>query len=193
MKIFWYLQFRVHVGYSGFVGLVVSHVVSHSHCIAKADLVLPAFTSMCHQLWLAQCLGWSQCFMHAGQVPSQRSSVPAPALVFILCYFLQEPLDNEHPFPIILITYANNDQGTHSKSSLATEEKGHYKPFLMFSTTHAQGRKRYLPWERRRWLGDGDHAAHLPSRQARECSTQPCFPHEREGALTTPVPAVGRS
>lgn len=115
-----------------------------------------------------------------GEYPPDGALSRPPHWFFILDYFLQEPLDNEHPLPIILITYANNDQGTNSKSSLATEEKGHYKPFLMFSTTHAQGRKRYLPWERRRWLGDGDHAAHLPSRQARGCSTRPCSPHERE-------------
>lgn len=66
--------------------------------------------------------------MHAGPGPSQRSSVPAPTWVFILCHFLQEPLDNEHPLPLILISYANNDQGTNSKSSLAPGEKGHYKP-----------------------------------------------------------------
>lgn len=82
--------------------------------------------------------------MCAGQVSFQLSYAPAPALVFILYYFLQEPLDNEYPLPIILITYANNDQGTNSKPSLATEEKGHCKS-LMFLTAHAQGRKRYFP------------------------------------------------
>lgn len=85
--------------------------------------------------------------MHAGQVPSQLSYAPAPALVFLLYCFLQEPLDNDYPLPIILITYANNDQGPNSKSSLAREEKGHCKPFLMFSTAHAQGRKSHFPGE----------------------------------------------
>lgn len=85
--------------------------------------------------------------MCAGQVSFQLSYAPAPALVFILYYFLQEPLDNEYPLPIILITYANNDQGTDSKPSLATEEKGHCKS-LMFLTAHAQGRKRYFPGKR---------------------------------------------
>lgn len=101
--------------------------------------------------------------MCAGQVSFQLSYAPAPALVFILYYFLQEPLDNEYPLPIILITYANNDQGTNSKPSLATEEKGHSKS-LMFLTAHAQGRKRYFPGK-----GEGGWrwhhaAAHLPSR-----------------------------
>lgn len=50
--------------------------------------------------------------MCAGQVSFQLSYAPAPALVSILYYFLHEPLDNEYPLPIILITYANNDQGT---------------------------------------------------------------------------------
>lgn len=27
VKIFWYLQFRIHVGYFGFVGLAASHIV----------------------------------------------------------------------------------------------------------------------------------------------------------------------
>lgn len=106
--------------------------------------------------------------MHVGQVPSQLSFVLASTLLFILDYFLQEPLDNEHPLPITLITYANNDQGTKSKSCLATEEKGHCKAFLMFSTAHAQGRKRYFPGKGEDgWLGGGDHAAHPPSRLAR--------------------------
>lgn len=135
--------------------------------------------------------------MHAGPVPSQRSSVPAPAWVFILYYFLQEPLDNEHPLPIILITYANNDQGTNSNSSLAPGEKGHYKPFLMPSAAHAQGRKRYFP-------GKGDErwetATGLPSIRPGRQGRAPLGPafltrevQRGNDALTTPVTAVARS
>jgi hypothetical protein len=114
-----------------------------------------------------------------------------------LCYFLQEPLDNEHPLPIILITYANNDQGTNSKSSLATEKKGHYKPFLMFSTAHAQGRKRYFPGK-----GEGrwEMVTMLPifpaGRQGSALLGAAFLTHEvgrGDDALTTPVTAVVRS
>ena len=85
-----------------------------------------------------------------GQYPPNGALSQPPHGFLFLYYFLQEPLDNEYPLPIILITYANNDQGTNSKSSLATEEKGHYKHFLMLSTAHAQSRKRYFPGK-----GDG--------------------------------------